>query len=110
MAPRRHSNTGFLGVRKRPAGHFAAEITVGGVHVWICTFYTKEAAARADDVVAWRFARSRNEMNFPEVRSLTEAQNLALVQLLCSEGEAWRYIDGQRRIAIIEADEKFMVK
>ncbi|KAK1686688.1 hypothetical protein QYE76_047536 [Lolium multiflorum] len=68
MAPRRRSNTGFIGVRLRPAGHFAAEITAGGTRVWLGTFYTKEAAARAYDVAAWRFGRPRHEMNFPEVR------------------------------------------
>ncbi|KAK1630731.1 hypothetical protein QYE76_005046 [Lolium multiflorum] len=41
MAPRRRSNTGFIGVRLRP-GHFAAEITAGGTRVWLGTFYTKE--------------------------------------------------------------------
>ncbi|KAK1606930.1 hypothetical protein QYE76_030603 [Lolium multiflorum] len=57
MAPRRRSNTGFIGVRLRPAGHFAAEITAGGTRVWLGTFYTKEAAARAYDVAAWRVKR-----------------------------------------------------
>ncbi|KAK1669129.1 hypothetical protein QYE76_057288 [Lolium multiflorum] len=66
MAPRRRSNTGFIGVRLRPAGHFAAEITAGGTRVWLGTFYTKEAAARAYDVAAWRFGRPRHEMNFPK--------------------------------------------
>ncbi|KAK1632047.1 hypothetical protein QYE76_006362 [Lolium multiflorum] len=45
MAPRRRSNTGFIGVRQRAAGHFASEISAGGVRVWLGTFYTKEAAA-----------------------------------------------------------------
>ncbi|KAK1682898.1 hypothetical protein QYE76_043746 [Lolium multiflorum] len=75
MAPCHRSNTGFIGVRKRPAGHFAAEITAGGARMWLDTFYTKEAVARAYDVAAWRFGQPRNEMNFPELRSLTEAQN-----------------------------------
>ncbi|KAK1603598.1 hypothetical protein QYE76_016372 [Lolium multiflorum] len=91
MAPRRRSNTGFIGVRLRPAGHFAAEITAGGTRVWLGTFYTKEAAARAYDVAAWRFGRPRHEMNFPE-------------------GEARRYRAGQRRIDTTEADEQFMAQ
>ncbi|KAK1603194.1 hypothetical protein QYE76_016564 [Lolium multiflorum] len=45
MAPRRRSNMGFIGVRPRAAGHFASEISAGGVRVWLGTFYTKEAAA-----------------------------------------------------------------
>ncbi|KAK1602676.1 hypothetical protein QYE76_017739 [Lolium multiflorum] len=71
MAPRRRSNTGFIGVRQRAAGHFASEITAGGVRVWLGTFYTKEAA-RAYDVAAWRFGRSRHELNFREIDT-TEA-------------------------------------
>ncbi|KAK1614926.1 hypothetical protein QYE76_020443 [Lolium multiflorum] len=110
MAPRRRSNTGFIGVRQRAAGHFAAEITAGGVRVWLGTFYTKEAAARAYDVAAWRFGRSRHELNFPEVRSLTEAESLSTEPLLRSEGEAQRFRDGQRRIDTTEADEQFMAQ
>ncbi|KAK1699128.1 hypothetical protein QYE76_015825 [Lolium multiflorum] len=87
MAPRRRSNTGFIGVRQRAAGHFASEITAGGVRVWLGTFYTKEAAARAYDVAAWRFGRPRHELNFPE-----------------------RFRDGQRRIDTTEADEQFMAQ
>ncbi|KAK1613927.1 hypothetical protein QYE76_019444 [Lolium multiflorum] len=110
MAPRRRSNTGFIGVRQRAAGHFASEISAGGVRVWLGTFYTKEAAARAYDVAAWRFGRSRHELNFPEVRSLTEAESLSTEPLLRSEGEAQRFRDGQRRIDTTEADEQFMAQ
>ncbi|KAK1609139.1 hypothetical protein QYE76_032812 [Lolium multiflorum] len=110
MAPRRRSNTGFINVHQRHEGHFAAEITAGGARVWLGTFYTKEAAARAYDVAAWRFGRSRHEMNFPEVRSLTEAQSLSTEPLLRSQGEARRYRSGQRRIDTTEADEQFMAQ
>jgi hypothetical protein len=47
-------------------------------------------------------------MNFPEVGSMTEAEILAPEQPLCSEGDAWRYRQGQRRIDITKADERFM--
>ncbi|KAM0850411.1 hypothetical protein ACQ4PT_053103 [Festuca glaucescens] len=91
-------------------GHFAAEITAGEVCVWLGTFYMKEDVARAYDAAAWRFARPRNEMNFLEVRSLTEAESLAPEPPLRSEGEARRYRQGQRWIGIAQADEKFMAQ
>jgi hypothetical protein len=47
-------------------------------------------------------------MNFPEVGSMTEAEILAPEPPLCSEGDAWRYRQGQRRIDITKADERFM--
>jgi hypothetical protein len=110
MAPRRRRNTGFIDVRLRPGDHFAAEITAAGVRVWLSTFNTKQEVARAYDTAAWRFARPRHHMNFPEVRSLTEAESLAPESQLRSEGDAQRYRQGQRRIAIAEADERFMAQ
>ncbi|KAK1647504.1 hypothetical protein QYE76_065309 [Lolium multiflorum] len=44
MAPRRRSNTGFIGVACG-LRDISAEITAGGTRVWLGTFYTKEAAA-----------------------------------------------------------------
>ncbi|KAK1612850.1 hypothetical protein QYE76_036523 [Lolium multiflorum] len=100
MAPRRRNNTGFIGVRLRLAGHFAAEITAGGTRVWLGTFYTKEAAARAYDVAAWRFgAAPRNEL--PEVVS-TKLESLYRAATSLT-GEARRYRAGQRRIDTTEA-------
>ncbi|KAK1682477.1 hypothetical protein QYE76_043325 [Lolium multiflorum] len=103
MAPRRRSNTGFIGVRLRPAGHFAAEITAGGTRVWLGTFYTKEAAARAYDVAAWRFGRPRHEMNFPEV-GLDGSSSLSSYYF------AHEAAVGRRRIDTTEADEQFMAR
>ncbi|KAK1620755.1 hypothetical protein QYE76_026272 [Lolium multiflorum] len=79
MAPRLHSNTGFTGVRQRAAGHFTAEITAGGVRVWLGTFYTKEAAARAYDVCglegeAQRFRDGQQRIDTTEVDEQFMAQ------------------------------------
>nr|XP_051190654.1 uncharacterized protein LOC127303978 [Lolium perenne] len=67
MDPRCHSNTRFIGVRLRVVGHFAAEITTAGVHVWLGTINTKQEAAHAYNATAWSFACPRHQMNFPEV-------------------------------------------
>ncbi|CAM0884468.1 unnamed protein product [Alopecurus aequalis] len=67
MALRRaKSGAGFVGVRQRPSGRYATEITADGVRWWIGTFDIAELAARAYDVAAWRFGRPRAEMNFPD--------------------------------------------
>jgi hypothetical protein len=79
ISPRRranHGSTGFVYVHLRPRGHFAAKIFAAGVRVWLCNFNTREEAACAYDAAAWRFARPRHQMNFPEVGSLAEAESL----------------------------------
>jgi hypothetical protein len=76
--------------------------------VWLGTFNTREEAVRAYDDAAWRFARLRHHMNFTEVRSLAEAENLAMQPHFVSEADARRHRQGQQRIAIAEADERFM--
>ncbi|KAK1613268.1 hypothetical protein QYE76_036941 [Lolium multiflorum] len=113
MPPRRrtnHSNTGFTGVRLRPGGCFAAEISAAGVRVWLGTFNSKEEAARAYDAAVWRFARPCHQMNFPEVSSLEEATFLAPVPQFASAAEERHHRQGQRRITIAEVDEQFMAQ
>ncbi|KAK1609988.1 hypothetical protein QYE76_033661 [Lolium multiflorum] len=74
MPPRRR---GFRGVRVRPSGRFTAEIRAGGFRLTLGTYNTPEEAARAYDAAAWRFRRPGNDMNFPDVESLEEAEFLA---------------------------------
>jgi hypothetical protein len=68
----------FHGVRVRPGGRFAAEISVVGVCVWFGTFNTPEEAARAYDATVWRFGRPRCDMNFPEIMSQGASEMVAL--------------------------------
>jgi hypothetical protein len=67
MPHRRHSSSGYRGVRARPNGTFYAEIRSSDEHIGLSTFETAHEAAHVYDAVAWRLGRSRRSMKFNDV-------------------------------------------
>ena len=105
MPPRR-SSSGYCGVRARPNGMFYVEIRTGVERIGLGTFEMAHEAARAYDAVAWRLGRPRSQMNFHDVRTRQQAEDLAPPPRLITEEERRRRVETERRLLVAERDER----
>ncbi|KAI4985586.1 hypothetical protein ZWY2020_018216 [Hordeum vulgare] len=110
MPPRRRSSSGYRGVRERPSGTYYAEIRSGDVRLGLDTFETAHESARAYDAAAWRLGRPHAQMNFHDVYTREQAQNLAPLPRLIMEQDRAEHRQQQQRLLVVEEDERAMTK
>ncbi|XP_020189287.1 uncharacterized protein [Aegilops tauschii subsp. strangulata] len=108
MPLRRWGSSGYRGVRARPSGSFYTEIRSGEMGLVLGTFDTAHEAARMYGAAAWRLRRPRREMNFPNVATREQAQELAPPPRLVMD--EYRHDNRRRehRLGIAEMDEEAM--
>ncbi|CAM0944640.1 unnamed protein product [Alopecurus aequalis] len=104
MPPRRHSS-GYRGVRERPNGTFYAEIRNGNTRISLDTFETAHGAAQAWDAAAWRLGRPGAGLNFHDVWTRQQMQDLAPPQPLVTQEDERRNRLQNRRLVVTELDE-----
>nr|XP_051229790.1 ethylene-responsive transcription factor ERF071-like [Lolium perenne] len=105
MPPRRRPASGYQGVRARPSGRFDAEIRPGDERIRLGTFDTAHEAAQAYDAVAWRLRSSRRTMNFHDVWTREQAEQLAPPPPVITREQQRRQRELEQRLLIAESDE-----
>nr|XP_020179013.1 ethylene-responsive transcription factor 5-like [Aegilops tauschii subsp. strangulata] len=94
------SSSGYRGAHLHPSGVYYAEIRSGDTCLGLGTFKTTHEAARAYDAAAWRLRWPRSQMNFSDMWTHEQTQDLAPPRRLISNED--------RRLLIAEADEHAM--
>ncbi|KAI4988767.1 hypothetical protein ZWY2020_036084 [Hordeum vulgare] len=110
MPPRHRSSSGYRGVGECPSDTYYVEIRSGDVRFGLDTFETVHEAARAYDAAAWRLGRPRAQMNFHDVYTRQQAQNLAPPPRLITEQDRQEHRRQQRRLLVVEEDERAMAE
>ncbi|KAE8783640.1 Protein TRANSPARENT TESTA 12 [Hordeum vulgare] len=110
MPPRRCASSGYHDVRERPSGTYYVEIPSGNVCVGLGTFETAHEAARAYDAAAWQLGRPRAWMNFHDVYTREQAQDLAPFPRLITEQDRAEHRQQQWRLLVAEEDERAMAE
>jgi hypothetical protein len=110
--PRRRSSSGYRGVHAWPNVTFYAEICSGDKRTRLGTFETAHEAAHeaahAYDAVTWRLGRSRRSMNFNDVWTRQQAEELTPPAGTCEERQRQRKLE--QRLVIAERDERLRLE
>ncbi|KAE8778007.1 putative AP2 protein [Hordeum vulgare] len=110
MLPRRRGSSGYRGVRGRRSSVYYVKIRSGDVRLGLGTFKTSHEAARAYDAAAWCLGRPRAQMNFQDVYTRKQTQNLAPLPRLITDQDREEHRQRQRRLLIVEEDERTMAE
>jgi hypothetical protein len=96
--------------RRRPAGNYTVEISIGGQRCWLGTFDTRHEAACAYDIVLWWFGQLRCLLRFPEIPNREMTEMLAPPLRLVSVEDERRNARTVQQLLVVEADEHCMVE
>ncbi|KAE8809804.1 putative AP2 protein [Hordeum vulgare] len=110
MPSRRRSSSGYRGVRERPSGTYYAVIRSRDVCLGLGTFEATHEAAHAYDAAAWRVGMPHAQMNFHDVYTREQAQDLVPPPHLITEQDRQEHRRQQRRLLVTEEDERAMAE
>ena len=108
MPPRRRETWGYRGVHARPSGDFSAEIRFRGMRLGLGNFDTANEAARAYDAVAWSLRWPHGTLNFTNMPTRKQAQDLAPLSRLITDEDRHDNRRQGHRLGIAEMDEEAM--
>lgn len=108
MLPHHRETWGYRGVRARPSGGFSAEIRFRGMRLGLGNFDTTNEAARAYDRAAWCLRWPHRTLNFPNMPTREQAQEVTPLPRLSTDEDRRDNRRRVRRLSIAEMDEEAM--